>query len=149
MHLDYSIHPISGMERRVNLIIYLNSDWQQEWGGELQLWEGDAQNPTRPVQRVLPRFNTAVLFRTSDISWHGMPDELQCPIERGRKSLAIYFVSPPTIPSAGRPKASFRPRPDGGGSLDEGYLQLCHIRDTRRLESEDMSRHTPTWTPRW
>ena len=37
MHLDYSIHPISGMERRVNLIVYLNSDRQQEWGGDLRL----------------------------------------------------------------------------------------------------------------
>ena len=46
MHLDYSIHPINSMERRVNLIVYLNSDWQEEWGGDLQLWEGDEHRPT-------------------------------------------------------------------------------------------------------
>ena len=146
MHLDYSIHPISGMERRVNLIVYLNSDWQEEWGGDLQLWEGDEHQPTKLVQRVLPRFNRAVLFRTSDISWHGMPDELRCPEKRGRKSLAIYYVSPPTI-TAGRPKASFKPRPDE--LVPEGYLELCQIRNTRRLSPEDVSQLMPEWTPRW
>ena len=143
MHLDYSIHPISGMERRVNLIIYLNFDWQQERGGDLQLWEGDAHKPTKLVQRILPRFSRAVLFRTSDISGHGMPDELQCPIERGRKSLAIYFVSPPTV-TDGRPKASFRPRPEE----PSGYLELCQIRNTRRLAPENVSQHMLAWTLR-
>ena len=146
MHLDYSIHPISGMERRVNLIVYLNSDRQQEWGGDLRLWEGDAHQPTKLAQRILPLFIRAVLFRTSDISWHGMPDELHCPSERGRKSLAIYFVSPPTV-TDGRPKASFRPRPDG--PTDENYLELCQRRSTRRLTPEDVSQHMPEWTPRW
>ena len=146
LHLDYSIHPISGMERRVNLIVYLNSDWQQEWGGDLQLWEGDAHQPTKLAQRILPLFNRAVLFRTSDISWHGMPDDLQCPHNTGRKSLAIYFVSPPTA-TEGRPKASFRPHADSPTS--ENYLELCKIRSERRLTPEDVSQHMPEWTPRW
>jgi Rps23 Pro-64 3,4-dihydroxylase Tpa1-like proline 4-hydroxylase len=47
MHLDYSIHPITGKERRVNLIIYMNKDWKEEWGGELNLWEGTPQEMTR------------------------------------------------------------------------------------------------------
>jgi Rps23 Pro-64 3,4-dihydroxylase Tpa1-like proline 4-hydroxylase len=47
MHLDYSIHPITGKERRVNLIIYMNKDWKEEWGGELNLWEGTPQEMTK------------------------------------------------------------------------------------------------------
>ncbi len=77
MHLDYSIHPISGKERRVNLIVYMNPGWADAWGGELCLWEGSADGMRRLAARVAPRYNTAVLFRTSDISWHGMPDPVR------------------------------------------------------------------------
>ena len=146
MHLDYSIHPISGMERRVNLIIYMNSDWQPDWGGGLQIWEGSPQEPTREAFRMVPRFNTAVLFRTSDISWHGVPDEIRCPVGIGRKSLAIYFVSPPRPEATQRFKASFRPRPNV--LLEEGYLELCQLRDSRRLEPEDVSKLMPKWSSR-
>ena len=146
MHLDYSIHPITGMERRVNLIIYMNSNWQPEWGGGLQIWEGTPQEPTREAFRMIPRFNTAVLFRTSDVSWHGVPDEIQCPVGIGRKSLAIYFVSPPRPEAAQRFKASFRPRPHV--HIEDGYLELCQVRDSRRLEPEDVSKLMPTWSSR-
>ena len=74
MHLDYSIHPITKKERRVNLIVYMNKGWKEEWGGHLSLWEGTLERMEKEATRIVPGFNTAALFRTSDISWHGMPD---------------------------------------------------------------------------
>mmetsp|Transcript_24429 Transcript_24429/g.78499 ORF Transcript_24429/g.78499 Transcript_24429/m.78499 type:complete len:269 (+) Transcript_24429:169-975(+) len=75
MHLDYSIHPISGKERRLNLILYMNDeDWEKEWGGHLFLGDSRPDGSLKSlVKSVSPRFNSAVLFRTSDISWHGLP----------------------------------------------------------------------------
>ena len=109
MHLDYSIHPISKKERRLNLIVYMNRDWQEEWGGHLNLWEGTKDGMTRgPTQRIAPMFNQAVLFRTSDISWHGMPDAIECPEGRARKSVAIYYVSDPRQEATHRLKAMYQ-----------------------------------------
>ena len=78
MHLDYSIHPVSGKERRVNLIVYMNRGWEEAWGGHLVLWEGTHEALSAEAARVAPTFNTAVLFRTSDVSLHGMPDPVCC-----------------------------------------------------------------------
>lgn len=99
MHLDYSIHPLSGKERRLNLIVYLTPDWDRAWGGGLQLWEADMAR----LGRVVPcMFNTAVLFRTTDQSWHGLPDAISSPPGVNRNSLAVYYVTDP------RPSASQR-----------------------------------------
>jgi hypothetical protein len=62
---------------QVNLIVYMNPNWKEEWGGHLNLWEGTLDGMTRPAARIAPHFNTAALFRTSDNSWHGMPDPVR------------------------------------------------------------------------
>ena len=58
----------------MNLIIYLNPMWETNWGGNLELWNGSHDKLITPVQQISPIFNSAVLFRTSDISWHGVPN---------------------------------------------------------------------------
>ena len=92
MHLDYSIHPISGKERRVNLIIYFTKDWEPEFGGAIQLWNEDF---SACEKKLSPCFNKAILFRTSDVSYHGLPLPIKCPEGNSRKSIAIYYVSDP------------------------------------------------------
>jgi hypothetical protein len=67
-HLDYEIHPISGKERRLNLILFLNEKWEEEWKGDLQLWSPNMQ---KCEKKVYPIFNRAAFFRTNDNSWHG------------------------------------------------------------------------------
>jgi hypothetical protein len=78
------IHPIT-KKRRVNLIIYLNNDWNEEYGGQLKLYEN----------KIILMWNTAILFKTSDISYHGLPEPIKCPDNKYRKSIAIYYVSKP------------------------------------------------------
>jgi hypothetical protein len=74
--------------RQLNLILFLNRDWPQEYRGWLELWNADV---SRCVRRIAPAFNRAVLFQTSDISYHGVPEGVACPAGRTRKSLALYY----------------------------------------------------------
>lgn len=138
MHLDYSIHPISGKERRLNIILYLNRSWQESWGGHLELWN---QAFTSCEKAVVPAFNRAVLFETSDISYHGLPRPISCPESEGRKSLALYYVSPPRPLATHRVKAQFRPLP--GEVLDKNMLELYEIRSHRRIERSDLEKLCP------
>lgn len=138
VHLDYSIHPITGKERRLNIILYLNRSWKEEYGGHLELWDREF---TGPKQRILPVFNRAVLFQTSDISYHGMPRALACPLGEGRKSMAIYYVSPPRPHAAHRLKAEFRPLPEQ--IVSEGLAKLYEIRKYRILTEKDVEEHCP------
>lgn len=74
--------------RQLNLILFLNRDWRDEYGGDLELWDASV---TRCVQRIAPVFNRCVLFRTTEVSFHGVPDGVACPEGRSRKSLALYY----------------------------------------------------------
>ena len=90
MHVDFNKHKDLGLDRRLNLLIYLNKDWQEDYGGHFELWDRDM---THCVKKVLPIFNRCVVFSTSDFSYHGHPDPLTCPEGRTRKSLALYYYS--------------------------------------------------------
>jgi hypothetical protein len=140
MHLDYSIHPITGKERRLNLILYLNREWKDSYGGHLQLWNREF---TRCEKKILPCFNRAILFETSDISYHGMPAPLQCPEEDGRKSIAMYYVSTPRTQVVHRPKAQFFPLP--GQQVGDGMRKLYEIRASRNITTEDVMKYCPEY----
>lgn len=86
MHCDFDKHP-SGLRRIVNLLVYLNEDWKDEWGGALEL-HGSSEPAVIP-----PRGGTAVLFVTDGQSWHGHPKPLACPPNRTRRSLALYYYT--------------------------------------------------------
>lgn len=109
IHLDYSIHPKLGLERHYNLIIYLTPDWQQEWGGGLELWTEESGKPKECVKYVENIFNRAVLFDTTQQSWHGLPKELRCPENTARQSLAVYYMTEPSIDANKRNRALFAP----------------------------------------
>lgn len=90
VHADFNFYQRLNLYRRLNLLVYLNENWQEAWGGELELWD---RSGTRCVQRISPIFNRAVIFDTSNFSYHGHPRPLQCPEERSRKSLALYYYT--------------------------------------------------------
>lgn len=89
VHADFNKHPQLGLDRRLNLLIYLNKNWQSEWGGSLGLYDRDI----RLSQTILPEFNTAVIFATTSYTYHGFPDSIQCPENQSRRSLAYYYYS--------------------------------------------------------
>ena len=95
IHTDFNRHPSLELDRRLNVLIYLNKDWEESYGGHLQLWDKDMKYCKK---KYLPNFNSMVIFGTTDFSNHGHPDPLTCPDDRSRKSLATYYYSD------GRPK---------------------------------------------
>lgn len=91
VHADFNKHPQLNLDRRVNLIIYLNKDWDRKWGGGLELYKND--NLENPKVKVVPDFNTCVIFNTTSFTLHGHPEKLSCPEDRSRKSIALYYFS--------------------------------------------------------
>jgi len=90
IHADFNKHPRYGLDRRLNLLLYLNKDWREEYGGQLELWNREM---TRCEARILPLFNRLMVFGTTDFTYHGHPDPLQCPEGVTRKSLALYYFT--------------------------------------------------------
>jgi hypothetical protein len=126
VHLDYSIHPKLGLERRLNLILYITSGWKPEWGGQLGLWAGTRDKMGKMGAQVDCLFNRAVLFDTTQNSWHGLPDAIRCPQGVIRKSLAVYYLSAPRSGAAQRGKALFAPH--GKQRNDPAVLELIKKR---------------------
>jgi 2OG-Fe(II) oxygenase superfamily len=124
IHADFNRHPMTGLDRRLNALLYLNPDWREEYGGHLELWDSDM---TGCVRKVLPVFNRMIVFGTTDCTYHGHPDPLACPEGMTRKSLALYYFS------KGRPAEEvtnghttlFRERP--GETFDSGRPTLRAI----------------------
>jgi hypothetical protein len=90
VHADFNRHPRTGLERRLNVLIYLNRDWKDEYGGAFELWSRDMKNCEA---KVMPLFNRCVVFSTTSTSFHGHPDQLNCPEGTTRKSIALYYYS--------------------------------------------------------
>src|SRR3954467_7212987 len=90
VHADFNRHPRTELERRLNVLIYLNRDWKDEYGGAFELWNEDM---TAAVQKVMPYWNRCVVFSTTSTSYHGHPEPLTCPEDRTRKSIALYYYS--------------------------------------------------------
>ncbi len=129
-HLDYSIHPKMELERVLNIIVYLSPDLVPEHGGHLGLWAHDEANraPGELVKEIEPRFNRAVIFNTTQNSWHGMSRKLNVPEGIHRKSLAIYYLREPASGAEQRGRALFAPREEQRG--DEAVLDTIRLRSS-------------------
>ena len=90
VHADFNWHKQMRLDRRINLLLYLNKDWQPEYGGNLELWD---TTMTHKVAEYAPLFNRCVIFNTTDNSYHGNPVPVSCPPDRSRRSLAFYYYT--------------------------------------------------------
>ena len=99
IHTDFNRHPFLDLDRRVNVLVYLNKNWKDSYGGYLELWN---KNMSKCEKKILPSFNTIAIFSTTDFSNHGHPDPLNCPKDISRKSIALYYFS------SGRPKEEIK-----------------------------------------
>ncbi|WP_416679137.1 2OG-Fe(II) oxygenase [Candidatus Pseudothioglobus sp. Uisw_016] len=109
-HLDYSVHPKLNLQRKLNIIVYLNSNWETSWKGSLGLWGNESPiKPGKLIKTITPKFNRAVIFDTTQNSWHGLPELVQCPEGECRKSIAIYYLCDLTPSISKRERALFSP----------------------------------------
>lgn len=90
IHTDFNRHKRLHLDRRLNLLIYINKQWKEEYGGHFEMWNTEM---TKCEKKILPIFNRCVIFSTTDFSFHGHPEPLTCPEDRTRKSLALYYYT--------------------------------------------------------
>ena len=91
IHADFTVHPYKHhWHRRVNVLIYLNEKWDDNWGGKLELWDKKMKNC---VTKISPIFNRCVIFNTDYNSYHGHPEPMTCPKNIYRKSIALYYYT--------------------------------------------------------
>lgn len=109
VHTDFSHHHYhKHWCRRVNLILYLNPAWDENWGGAIELWDEKMQNYIAKYPLLL---NHALIFNTDARSFHGFPEPLRCPESESRKSLAFYYYTlDKNAHSAGK-STNYRARP--------------------------------------
>lgn len=90
VHADFNFQRHLRLDRRINLLLYLNKDWREEYGGQLELWD---TSMAACQKSVVPLFNRCVIFNTTDTSYHGNPVPVAAPNGRARLSLAFYYYS--------------------------------------------------------
>lgn len=95
LHVDFNKHYRTKLDRRINLLIFLNKNWKEEYGGALELWD---ESLSKSNIELLPIYNRIAIFNTTSTSFHGHPNKINCPKDITRKSIALYYYS------NGRPK---------------------------------------------
>jgi hypothetical protein len=133
-HIDFNYHPITHQHRRLNLIIYLNEEWEDDWGGALQLHRDPHLSPAKDqVVTVSPLMNRCVIFETTEHSWHGF-ERINLPEGKrnlSRKSFALYFYTDtrPAKETAGEHSTVYVERP-----LPERYQPGMTLGETELAE---------------
>lgn len=101
-HLDYALHP-SGLERRMNLVLFLNPEWKPEWGGAFEAWDEAGKEATGH----LPKFCSAVAWEAGDGAMHATRQVSSDAVPR--VTAAMYWLAEPR-PGCRRRRALFVPR---------------------------------------
>ena len=96
VHVDGNYHDASGLNRRINAILYLNPGWQEGWGGEFGLYD---ETGDKLIKKIAPIHNRLVIFDTNDKSFHGLPDPLNFPEGHARRSIILYYYTKDERPS--------------------------------------------------
>ncbi|MEM7267792.1 MAG: 2OG-Fe(II) oxygenase [Pseudomonadota bacterium] len=115
IHADFNVHGQMKVERRLNVLIYLNRDWQESWGGSFEIWDKDMK---AKEASFVPTFNRMVCFSTGSDTFHGNPEPVNHPDEEPRLSIALYYYTATWDESRKRHTTLFKPRPGSGDKTD-------------------------------
>ena len=112
VHVDFNVQRATGLHRRLNILVFLNEEWERSWGGELELWDPEVREC---VVSALPLSNRCMAFATSRTSFHGV-SPVRCPDGTVRRSFAAYYytAAPPPGWTGEEHSTIFRPRPGEG-----------------------------------
>lgn len=108
IHADFNLHPHMVVERRLNILIYLNPPWKEEWGGSFEVWDKPMQ---KKVASFEPTENRMVCFSTGSDTWHGNPEPVNHPEGLPRQSIALYYYTATWDETRFRHGTLFKPRP--------------------------------------
>ena len=123
IHADFTVHPLnSNWQRRVNVLVYLNENWDSDWGGDLELWDDKMQNCE---QRIAPLNNRVAIFSTGKKTYHGYPNPIECPEGQARKSIAVYFYT--------KDQKFDKVATDYKGRPNDGYKKALIWADTKAI----------------
>ena len=126
VHADFNHHKPMDLERRINVLVYLNEGWEEAHGGALELWDAGM---TRCVRRIVPAMNRCVVFNTTSTSWHGNPQPVAHPAGTSRKSIALYYYTATWDGTRRDHTTQFRTRPGTADSADSRVLRQELISD--------------------
>jgi Rps23 Pro-64 3,4-dihydroxylase Tpa1-like proline 4-hydroxylase len=92
MHTDfegYHDERCGLLDRRLNLLLYMNKDWKDEYNGKLCLYDKTLNKITK---KITPILNRCVIFFTPD-NLHGHPEPLKIPTNISRQSITTYYYT--------------------------------------------------------
>jgi hypothetical protein len=115
VHADFNLHKPMHLERRLNLLIYLNKDWRLDYGGGLELWDEKMESC---VEAINPEFGRCVIFSTNDTSYHGHPAPVNNPAGAPRRSIALYYYTSTWDVSSRSKTTQFKARPGTKDAVD-------------------------------
>lgn len=115
IHADFNFHSKLKLERRLNVLIYLNKDWQETWGGSFEIWDKEMKAKEKSF---VPLFNRMVTFSTNSNSWHGNPTVVNHPEGRSRFSIALYYYTATWNDRRKSHSTLFKPRPNSEDKRD-------------------------------
>ena len=95
IHTDFNWHKKLQLKRVINVLIYLNEQWEESYGGAFHLYEKTSINEMKSIIKLLPIFNRTVIFVTDENSFHGQPIPVSCGPNMRRKSIAMYYYQAP------------------------------------------------------
>lgn len=130
VHVDFNLIKERNLCRQLNILVFLNGNWKEEWGGRLELWD---EKVKKCHHSFLPKFNRCVLFETSDKSYHGVT-AVSCPQGVSRNSFAAYYYTAAPLPNNLKFHSTiFRARP---GEKLKGALRMPMQNLEKRLSDE-------------
>ncbi|HMO70039.1 MAG TPA: 2OG-Fe(II) oxygenase [Paracoccaceae bacterium] len=126
IHADFNHHGKLNLERRLNVLIYLNPDWKEEWGGSFEIWN---TGMTEKVASFVPIFNRMVCFSTASDTWHGNPQPVAHPDGEPRMSIALYYYTATWDSTRKAHSTLFKPRPGTADQADRQEARHARLRD--------------------
>ncbi|MDA8586933.1 2OG-Fe(II) oxygenase [Rhodobacteraceae bacterium] len=124
IHADFNVHKQMRLERRLNMLIYLNPPWKEEWGGSFEVW--DKKMKTK-VASFPPTENRMVCFSTGSDTWHGNPEPVNHPDGLPRQSIALYYYTATWDETRIEHSTLFKPRPGSEDTSSAGRAKRHRI----------------------
>ncbi|MEM0947206.1 MAG: 2OG-Fe(II) oxygenase [Pseudomonadota bacterium] len=126
IHADFNVHTHMRVERRLNVLIYLNPPWKEEWGGSFEVWDNDMKHK---MASFTPTENRMVCFSTSSTSWHGNPEPVNHPDGLPRLSMALYYYTATWDDTRPEHSTLFRPRPGTEDTSIAAFKRRQFVKD--------------------